>query len=50
MTERAWWIALVRLSDSFGATIRNMRDRIEARVTSANAERLVTQPANLPPG
>ena len=35
---------LVEVKDSFGATQRNMRDRIDVPLTSANAERLVTQP------
>ena len=35
---------LVEVKDSYGATQRNMRDRIEVSLTAANAERLVTQP------
>lgn len=35
---------LVEVKDGFGATVRNMRDRIEVRITPANAERLATQP------
>ncbi|HEU5050254.1 MAG TPA: hypothetical protein VFU00_08040, partial [Gemmatimonadales bacterium] len=31
MTERAWWIALVRLSDSFGATVAELSDAAGAR-------------------
>jgi hypothetical protein len=35
---------LLEVKDSYGATQRNMRDRIEVSLTSANAERLLTQP------
>ena len=35
---------LLEVKDSYGATQRNMRDRIEVPLTSANAERLLTQP------
>src|SRR4029453_8305831 len=35
---------LLEVKDSFGATQRNMRDRIEVSLTDANAERLIMQP------
>jgi VWFA-related protein len=35
---------LLEVKDSFGATQRNMRDRIEVSLSAANAERLITQP------
>jgi VWFA-related protein len=41
---------LVEVKDSFGATVRNMRDRIEVRITPANAERLATQPVQYDTG
>ena len=41
---------LIEVKDSFGATVRNMRDRLEVRVTSANAERLATQPVQYDTG
>jgi len=41
---------LVEVKDSFGATQRNMRDRIEVSLTAANAERLLTQPVQYDTG
>jgi len=41
---------LVEVKDSFGATQRNMRDRIEVSLTAANAERLITQPVQYDTG
>jgi VWFA-related protein len=41
---------LVEVKDSFGATQRNMRDRIEVSLTAANAERLATQPVQYDTG
>jgi hypothetical protein len=35
---------LLEVKDSFGATQRNMRDRIQVSLSAANAERLITQP------
>ena len=35
---------LLEVKDSYGATQRNMRDRIQVSLTAANAERLLTQP------
>jgi VWFA-related protein len=35
---------LLEVKDSYGATQRNMRDRIEVSLSAANAERLITQP------
>jgi VWFA-related protein len=35
---------LVEVKDGFGATVRNMRDRIDVAINAANAERLATQP------
>jgi VWFA-related protein len=35
---------LVEVKDSFGATQRNMRDKMDVQVTNANAERLATHP------
>jgi hypothetical protein len=35
---------LLEVKDSFGATQRNMRDRIAVSLSAANAERLITQP------
>ncbi len=35
---------LVEVKDGFGATQRNMRDRMEIPITNAKAERLATQP------
>ena len=35
---------LVEIKDSFGATQRNLRDRMNIQVTDANAERLATRP------
>jgi hypothetical protein len=41
---------LVEVKDSYGATQRNMRDRIEVALTAANAERLLTQPVQYDTG
>jgi VWFA-related protein len=41
---------LVEVKDSYGATQRNMRDRIDVPLTSANAERLITQPVHYDTG
>jgi VWFA-related protein len=41
---------LVEVKDSYGATQRNMRDRIDVPLTSANAERLTTQPVQYDTG
>jgi VWFA-related protein len=41
---------LVEVKDSYGATQRNMRDRIEVSLTAANAERLLTQPVQYDTG
>ena len=41
---------LIEVKDSFGATQRNMRDRIEVSLTAANAERLITQPVQYDTG
>ncbi len=35
---------LLEVKDSFGVTLRNMRDRIQVSLSAANAERLITQP------
>jgi VWFA-related protein len=35
---------LLEVKDSYGATQRNMRDRIQVSLSAANAERLLTQP------
>jgi CheY-like chemotaxis protein len=35
---------LLEVKDSYGATQRNMRDRIQVSLGAANAERLITQP------
>ena len=41
---------LVEVKDSYGATQRNMRDRIEVSLTATNAERLATQPVQYDTG
>jgi hypothetical protein len=41
---------LVEVKDSYGATQRNMRDRIEVSLNAANAERLITQPVQYDTG
>jgi VWFA-related protein len=41
---------LLEVKDSYGATQRNMRDRIEVSLTAANAERLATQPVQYDTG